>query len=47
LAYDAASAVAWLHGRAGECSANRLGQRAMTAIDLLASLPEALREAER
>jgi len=44
--YDAAAAAAWLHGRAGEHAARWLGHRAMTAIDLLAALPDALREAD-
>ncbi len=43
---DAASVAAWLHGRAGELCERWIGQRAMTATDLLAALPEALREAE-
>ena len=46
-AYEAASAGAWLHGRAGELCARRFGQRAMTAADLLSFLPGALAEAER
>jgi len=46
-AYDAAAAAAWLHGRAGEHAARWLGHRAMTAIDLLSAVPDALREAER
>ncbi|MCL2544793.1 MAG: NAD(P)H-hydrate dehydratase [Clostridia bacterium] len=45
--YDAASAAAWLHGRAGEHAAGWFGHRAMTAIDLLAAIPDALRETER
>jgi len=45
-AYDAAAAAAWLHGRAGEHAARWLGQRAMTAIDLLAAVPDALKEIE-
>ncbi|MCL2811179.1 MAG: NAD(P)H-hydrate dehydratase [Clostridia bacterium] len=46
-AYDAAAAAAWLHGRAGEHAARWLGHRAMTAMDLLASVPDALREIEK
>ncbi len=45
--YDAAAAGVWLHGSAGEWAASWLGERSMTAIDLLAALPDVLRAAER
>jgi ADP-dependent NAD(P)H-hydrate dehydratase len=45
-AFDAAVLGAWVHGRAGDLAAARLGQTALTATDLLDHLPAALREQE-
>ena len=39
---EAAAAAAWLHGRAGDLAANRLGQYAMGPMDLLDQLPRLL-----
>lgn len=36
----------WLHGRAGDRAAEKLGEYAMTPTDLLAELPGAIRELE-
>jgi NAD(P)H-hydrate epimerase len=44
--FDAAVLGAWVHGRAGDHAAARLGQTALTAADLLDSLPVAFRELE-
>lgn len=45
-AFDAAVLGTWVHGRAGDLAAARLGQTALTATDLLDYLPEAFRERE-
>ena len=45
-AFDAAALGAWVHGRAGDLGAAVLGQTALTAPDLLDSLPAAFRELE-
>ena len=45
-AFDAAVLGAWVHGRAGDLGAAVLGQTALTAPDLLDSLPAAFRELE-
>ncbi|HYK63335.1 MAG TPA: NAD(P)H-hydrate dehydratase, partial [Patescibacteria group bacterium] len=37
-------AAVWLHGRAGELGAAKLGEKPLIATDLLAYLPEAMRE---
>jgi NAD(P)H-hydrate epimerase len=42
--WDAAVLGVWIHGRAGDLAAERLGQSAMVAVDLLGALPEATRE---
>ena len=43
--HDAALlAAVWLHGRAGELGAAKLGEKPLIATDLLAYLPEAMRE---
>jgi NAD(P)H-hydrate epimerase len=42
--FDAARLGAWLHGRAGDHAAARLGERSVLATDLLAALPTAFRE---
>jgi NAD(P)H-hydrate epimerase len=45
-AFDAAALGAWVHGRAGDLAAMKLGQTALTAADLLDFLPGAFRELE-
>lgn len=40
----AIGAAVWLHGRAGELGAAKLGEKALVATDLLHFLPEAMRE---
>ena len=45
-AFDAAALGAWVHGRAGDIAAQQLGQTALTATDLLDTLPLAFRELE-
>jgi NAD(P)H-hydrate epimerase len=45
-AFDAAALGAWVHGRAGDHAAMRLGQTALTAPDLLDHLPAAFKELE-
>jgi NAD(P)H-hydrate epimerase len=45
-AFDAAVLGAWVHGRAGDLGAAELGQTALTAKDLLGTLPAAFRELE-
>lgn len=45
-AFDAAVLGAWVHGRAGDLVAADLGQTALTAADLLAHLPAAVRAVE-
>ena len=42
----AVRAAVWLHGRAGEIGAARLGEKALIATDLLSDLPEAMRECQ-
>jgi NAD(P)H-hydrate epimerase len=42
--FDAAVAGVWLHGRAGELCAERIGPVGVLASDVAAALPEALRE---
>jgi len=37
-------AAVWLHGRCGELAAKRLGEESTLALDLLDSLPEAIRQ---
>lgn len=44
--FAAAAAGAWLHGRAGENAGRVLGRRSVLARDVIAGLPEAIREAE-
>jgi NAD(P)H-hydrate epimerase len=47
---DVASAVlaaVWLHGRAGELAAAKLGEKSVTATDLFTFLPEAMNESAR
>jgi NAD(P)H-hydrate epimerase len=41
--FDAARFGAWLHGRAGDLAAKRLGQPSMIATDILDELPHAIR----
>lgn len=43
----AAVAAVWLHGTVGDRCAEILGQRGMTPSDMIARLPEALKELER
>lgn len=45
-AFDAAALGAWVHGRAGDLAALRLGQTSLTATDILDHLPAAFRECE-
>jgi NAD(P)H-hydrate epimerase len=45
-AFDAAALGAWVHGRAGDLAAARLGQTALTAADVVESLPAAFKELE-
>ena len=40
--FDAARLAAWLHGRAGDLAAERVGEISLVATDLLASLPQAI-----
>lgn len=42
---EAVAAAVWLHGRAGELGAERMGEQAFVATDLLRLLPDAIREA--
>jgi NAD(P)H-hydrate epimerase len=42
---EAVAAAVWLHGRAGELGAVRIGEQAFVATDLLRLLPEAIRDA--
>jgi NAD(P)H-hydrate epimerase len=42
--FDAASLATHLHGRAGELAGQKLGQRSVLAHDVIASLPETLRQ---
>jgi NAD(P)H-hydrate epimerase len=44
--FEAAALGAFVHGRAGDLAARELGQTALTATDLLDSLPPAFRELE-
>jgi len=45
--FEAAIAAAWLHGRAGELAGERLGRRCVLAMEVIDTLPEAIREYER
>jgi NAD(P)H-hydrate epimerase len=45
-AFDAAALGAWVHGRAGDIAAARLGQTGLIATDILDHLPLAFRELE-
>ena len=40
---DAAAAAAWLHGAAGDCCADKMGQYAMLPTDLLEELPRLMK----
>jgi len=40
---QAAAAAVWLHGRAGDVCAQRLGERGMTPSDMVDAIPEVLR----
>lgn len=42
----AAVCAVWIHGRAGDLCARRLGQRGMTPSDMIRALPEVLKELE-
>lgn len=44
-AHEAACLAAWIHGRAGDLAADALGEHSLTARDLIASLPAAIRAA--
>jgi ADP-dependent NAD(P)H-hydrate dehydratase len=46
-AFDAAVLGAWVHGRAGDLGAAKLGQTSLTATDLIDFLPAAFRELEK
>ncbi len=46
MAFDAAVLGAWVHGRAGDLAAMRLGQTSLIASDLIEFLPAAFRELE-
>jgi ADP-dependent NAD(P)H-hydrate dehydratase len=46
-AFDAAVLGAWVHGRAGDLGAAKLGQTSLTATDLIDFLPAAFRELEQ
>ena len=41
--FDAAVLAVWVHGRAGDLAAERLGVLGMTALDILGCIPQALR----
>jgi len=41
--FEAAVLAVWAHGRAGDLAAERLGHLGLTAMDILACVPEALR----
>ncbi|MDP8255977.1 MAG: NAD(P)H-hydrate dehydratase [Candidatus Alcyoniella australis] len=45
--FDAAAAAAYIHGMAGDRVAQRIGERALIAGDLLDELPQCLRRLER
>jgi NAD(P)H-hydrate epimerase len=45
-AFEAAVLGAWIHGRAGDLAAGRLGQVGLTSADIVESLPFAFREIE-
>ena len=42
--WDAACLGVWVHGMAGDIAADQFGMAGMTAVELLDSLPEAVRE---
>ena len=46
-AFDSAVLGTWVHGRAGDLGAAKLGQTSLTATDLIDFLPAALRELEQ
>jgi hydroxyethylthiazole kinase-like uncharacterized protein yjeF len=43
---EAVAAAVWLHGRAGELGAQRIGEQAFVATDLLRQLPDAIRQVQ-
>lgn len=43
----AARAAVWVHGRAGDLAAERVGEESLTALDIVAALPAAIRELTR
>jgi NAD(P)H-hydrate repair Nnr-like enzyme with NAD(P)H-hydrate dehydratase domain len=43
---DALRAAVYLHGRAGDLAATRVGQEALVASDVIAELPQAIRECQ-
>jgi len=44
--FDAAALGAWVHGRAGDLAAAKLGQTSLTATDIIEHLPAVFRELE-
>ena len=44
--FDAARAAVYLHGRAGEIAGEQLGQRCVLSEDVIAAIPQAVREYE-
>lgn len=42
--FDAARLATWVHGRAGDVAASKLGQVSLTAVDILQALPDAFCE---
>jgi NAD(P)H-hydrate epimerase len=44
--WDAARLGVWIHGYAGDCAAQRVGQSAVTCTELISDLPAALRRVE-
>lgn len=45
--FSAAAAGAWLHGKAGDLCARRLGENGMTPSDLVQAVPQILKRRER
>lgn len=45
--FDAAWSAGWIHGRAGDLAAERLGERGVVSGDLLPIIPEVIRRLER